>query len=1268
MSSRQWRFADFRLDLDNACLWRGAQPVALTPKAFDVLQYLVTHADRLVMKDTLLDAVWPETAISDAVVRMAIGELRRVLGDTAQAPRFIATVHRRGYRFVAPVVEHTEAGAGPASPVPPAGPQTLLVAPPVASTPPGARVRACPACQHGNPASAQFCAACAAPLVVPCPTCGQDNLPGAVFCQTCTMALTNPVSPLPPQEALAVPLPARAVHAPVTLPSPEAERRRLTVLFCNLVNSTTLAGHLDPEDLREVVRAYHQTCAAVIHLFDGYIAQYLGDGILVYFGYPRAHEDDAQRAVRTGLGILQAMVPLNTRLPLPPGERLAVRLGIHTGLVVVGEVGAGPRQEPLALGETPNLAARLQGLAAPNTLMVSAATWQLLGGFFACRVLGPVRLHGRAQPLEAYQVLAETTARSRLEAAGRTGLTPLVGREQEVGLLQERWAQVKDGMGQVVLLSGEAGIGKSRLVQVLQDYVATEAQAWLTPCQCSPYYQHTTLYPMIELLERVALRFDREESPQQKLRKLEGFVVQYGLPMAETVPLLATLLSLPLMADYAPLAVSPEQQKQQTLHALLTIFLRIAAQQPVLFVMEDLHWVDPSTLELLSLLVDQGPTARILALWTFRPDFSPPWTGRAHLTQVTLARLPRRQAAELTGRVAHSKVLPAEVVEQIVAKTDGVPLFVEELTKMLLESDLLQERDGHYDLTGPLPPLAIPTTLHDSLMARLDRLGVVKGLAQLGATLGHEFAYALLQAVAPWDEVTVRRGLQQLVEAELLYQRGLPPQATYVFKHALIQDAAYQSLLKRTRQQYHQHIAQVLEAQFPELCDTQPELLAHHYTEAGAMAQAVPYWQQAGQRAIERSAHLEAIGHLTRGLEVLKTLPDTPDRTRQELDAQTALGLALRAIHGWSAPEAVQAYTRAWELCQQVGETPQRFPVLFGLWTSSIVRPEFQTASALGEQLLSLGQRASNPTLVLQAHWVMGFTLLFMGAFASARAHLDHVMTLYNPQQHRSHTLLYGQDPGVTSLYGTALALWYLGYPDQALRTGQQAVTLAQHLSHPFSVVFALEGVAEIYQFRREGQRTQERAEALMTIATAQRFAFWLVSAQVLRGWILAEQGHGAEGIAQIRQGLAAWQAMGEALYQPRFRALLAELYGNMGQTEAGLAVLAEVLAEVHTTGLCYCEAELYRLKGVLLQAVGESSEAEACFHQALAVARRQQARSWELRAATSLAQLWQQQGKRAAAHALLAPVYGWFTEGFDTADLLDAQTLLSLLATEPYE
>jgi predicted ATPase len=554
-----------------------------------------------------------------------------------------------------------------------------------------------------------------------------------------------------------------------------------------------------------------------------------------------------------------------------------------------------------------------------------------------------------------------------------------------------------------------------------------------------------------------------------------------------------------------PLLLSPEQQKQRTLQALLTFLLRIAVHQPVLFVMEDLHWVDPSTLELLNLLVDQGPTARILTLLTCRPDFPPPWTGRAHLTQVTVHRLPRHQAVEVIRQVAHGKALLPEVIEQIVAKTDGVPLFVEELTKMVLESGLLQERDDGYALTGPLPALAIPATLHDSLMARLDRLTAVKGLAQLGATLGREFAYDLLQAVSQWDEAILQWGLQQLVEAEFLYQRGVPPHATYVFKHALIQDAAYQSLLRSTRQQHHQHIAQVVEARFPELCETQPELLAQHYTEAGLGGQAIGYWQRAGERAVERSAHLEAINFLTKGLEVLKPLPETSERLQQELTLHIARAVSPVVTKGYAAPEVEHAYTRARELCQQVGETPELFPVLHGLWRFYVVRAELQKGYELAEQFLSLARRMQVPALLLEPHRVLGTTLFLLGELAAARAHLDQGIALYDPQQHRPHTFLYGQAPGVAIRCFAALALWLLGYPDQARTRIHEACTLAQELSHPFSLAYALYHVAAVHQFSREAPATHERAEAVIVLCTEQRFALYLARGTSLRGWALAD-------------------------------------------------------------------------------------------------------------------------------------------------------------------
>jgi TOMM system kinase/cyclase fusion protein len=1117
----------------------------------------------------------------------------------------------------------------------------------------------------------KFCGECGVALKNRCPKCGFENPPRFKFCGACGISLTGQIPTPRSTQADGRKGDDQDKVSPISPLStergtPAAERRQLTVLFCDLVGSTTLSAELDPEELREVVRAYQATCAEVITRFDGYIAQYLGDGLLVYFGYPRAHEDDAQRAVRTGLGILEAMRQLNARLEGDRSVRLAVRLGIHTGLVVVGEIGGGTKHEQLALGEAPNIAARLQSLAEPDTVVISAATYRLIQGFFDCRDLGRHTLKGISTPVPVYRVLEESGAQSRLEVGSTAGLTPLVGREQEVGLLLERWAEAKEGMGQVVLLSGEAGIGKSRLVQALKEHVAAEPQAWLTPCQCFPYYQNTALYPMIDLLERVMLRFEREESPQQKRSKLEGLLVQYGLPVAEAVPLFAALLSLQLAAEYLPLKMPPEQQKQKTLQALLTMLLRIAAQQPVLFVMEDVHWIDPSTLEFLSLLVDQGPTARILALFTFRPDFSSPWTGRSHLSQITVNRLPRRQAVEMIRQVAHGRALPPEVIEQVLAKTDGVPLFVEELTKMMLESGLLQEWEERYELTGPLPSLAIPATLHDSLMARLDRLAMVKSMAQLGATLGREFSYALLQAVSPWDEGTLQRGLHQLVEAEFLYQRGLPPQATYLFKHALIQEAAYQSLLRSTRRQHHQRIAQVLEVRFPEVCATQPELLAHHYTEAALLAQAIPHWQRAGQRAVERSANLEAVAHLRKGLELVATLPDTPERAQQELLLQTTLGPALIATRGFAAPDVEQAYTRARALCQQVGENPQLFPVLWGLWVFYHVRGESQTARELGEQLLTLAQRVQDRALLLQAHHALGPTFLQLGELPLARAHFEQGIALYDPAQHRSQAFVYGgHDPGICCSAQGAVALWLLGYPDQAVQRSHEALTLARELAHPFSLANALEFASYLHHLRREGLQTQAHAEALMALAREQGFALRVTKARIARGWALAEQGQGAEGAALIRQGLVAEQATGAAKSRAYFLAMLAEASATTGEAEAGLRALAEAVETMQSTGERHHEAELYRLQGELLLACAAEphAQAEACFQQALVVARRQQAKSLELRAAMSLSRLWQRQGRRHEARQLLAEVYGWFTEGFDTADLQEARALLDELS-----
>ncbi|MBI3246237.1 MAG: AAA family ATPase, partial [Deltaproteobacteria bacterium] len=712
-----------------------------------------------------------------------------------------------------------------------------------------------------------------------------------------------------------------------------------------------------------------------------------------------------------------------------------------------------------------------------------------------------------------------------------------VGREHELGLLRECWERATQAAGQVVVLSGEPGIGKSRLVEALKETVEPEG-ARCFELRCSPYHQNSALAPVIEHLQR-RLEFHSSDSLGEKLWKLETAWKGRGevtSPLqAETVALLASLFSLPHPAGSPPLTLSPQKQKEKTLATLVSWLREETEQAPVYCVWEDLHWADPSTLELLTLFLAQVPTTRLLAVLTFRPEFIPPWGAHSYLSQLTLSRLGRRHVETMVEQVTGGKDLPKEIVQQIVSKTDGVPLFVEELTKSVVESvGALHE--------APLP-LGVPSTLQDALMARLDRLGSAKEIAQLGATLGREFSYELLRAVSPLDEEALQHGLQQLVAAELVYQRGLLPQATYLFKHALIQDTAYQSLLKSTRQQSHRQIAQVLEERFAETKETQPELLARHYTEAGLVGQAITYWQKAGQRASQRSAYGEAIAHLTKGLDLLKTLPHTPELIQQELVFQTTLGPVLMAAKGYAAPEVERAYARARELCQQIGETPQLCPVLWGLWLFHVGGGELQTARELGEQLFGLAQIVQDSALLLEAHHALWTTSFWLGELAPARAHLEQGIALYDPQQHRSLAFLYGgHDPGGCCRNFGALILWLLGYPDQALQSSHEALTLTRELSHPASSAYALDWAAMFHQFRREEQAVQERVEAAIALSTEQGFPYWLVRGPILQGWALVEQGQGEEGIAQMRQGLAATRATGAELFRSYFLALLAEV------------------------------------------------------------------------------------------------------------------------------
>jgi class 3 adenylate cyclase/predicted ATPase len=1066
-----------------------------------------------------------------------------------------------------------------------------------------------------------------------------------------------------PEDASIETLPHERMHVPESVRSaPEAERRQLTVMFCDLADSTKLSQQLDPEDLRDVVRAYQATAAEVIAQYEGHMAQYLGDGLLVYFGYPVAHEDDAQRALHAGLGIVEAITTtLNPRLEREQGVQLTVRLGVHTGPVVVGEMGGGGRHEHLATGDTVNIAARLEGLAAPNTVVISQVTARLVQGTFALETLGRHTLKGVADPMPVFQVLGPMEAHEDETVA--TGIPFLVGRDEELGLLLRRWEQSKEGLGQVVLVSGTAGIGKSRLVETLRAQVRQEGLPRIA-FRCSSYHQNSALYPVITHVERL-LGFERDDTPATKLDKLERGLRPYSLPLDEVVPLVAALLSVPLHERYAALTLSPPQQKQQTLDALVAWMLEEAERQPVLVAWEDLHWGDPSTLEMLGLVLEQTPTMPMLHVLTYRPEFALPWPTRSHMTPIVLNRLERPQVEALITHMVAGKALPAEVVEHIVVKTDGVPLYVEELTKMLLASDLLREDAEQYVLTGPLLTVAIPDTLQDSLMARLDQMNTAKEVAQLGSVLGREFTYAMLQALAGQDEETLQAALAQLVQAELLYQRGRPPRARYRFKHALIQDAAYASLLRSTRQGYHQQMAQLLEARFPEVVETQPEVVAHHYTEAACPDQAIGYWQRAGQHAAQRSALQEAMRHLTTGLELLATRPDTPARTQQELALHMALGPVLMATRGNAAAEVEQTYTRAWALCQQIGETPQLFVTLRGLWRFYQDGGRLAMAREVAEQLLSLAQRQPEATHRMVAHTSFGYTLAYLGAFTSARPHLEQGIALTDPEAQRTLALRYGAAPGVQCLSYATTTLWCLGYPDQGLARSQAGCTLARELGHPLSLATALYFAARLHLLRGEAQAAREQAEAIIALSTEHTLAQYVAVGRCALGWALAAQGQGAEGVMLLRQGVTDVLATGSRVSYTICLPVLAAVSGTLGQVDAGVSMVTEALALVEQTEVRWYEAETYRIKGTLLlhQALPNVAEAEACFQQALDIARRQEAKSWELRAATSLARLWQSQDRRQEAYELLAPVYEWFTEGCDTADLQEAKTLLQELA-----
>jgi class 3 adenylate cyclase/predicted ATPase len=1045
------------------------------------------------------------------------------------------------------------------------------------------------------------------------------------------------------------------IEAAVAARPAEAERRQLTVLFCDLVGSTDLSARLDPEDLREVMGAYQTCVAAVVRRWEGHVARYLGDGALAYFGWPRAHEDDAERAVRAGLELVDAVGQLQAGAE----ARLAARVGIATGQVVVGDlIGPDAADKDSVVGETPNLAARLQAVAQSGDVVISQATRRLVGGLFELHDLGLQRLKGFSEPLTVWRVAGVGRAEDRFEARQTAGLTALVGRDEEIALLLRRWQQVKDSEGQVVLLSGEPGIGKSRLVRELRGRLGGEPHICLLR-QCSPHHQTSPLHPVIEQLERAA-GFERDDPPATKLDKLEVLLAQGTEKLDEAMPLVAALLGVPTGDRYALPELTPQRQKQRTLEMLVDQLEVLAAGQPVLLVYEDAHWIDPTTQELLGLAIERIQHLAVLAIVTFRPEFVPPWSSQPQVSALVLTRLGRRDGAAMVDRVLGEKKLPAEVSAQIVAKTDGVPLFVEELTKTVLESGLLSDAGDRYELAGPLPPLAIPSTLHDSLLARLDRLAPAKEIAQIGAAIGREFSHALLAAVADRPETELHDALDQLVSSELVFRRGAPPDATYSFKHALVQDAAYGSLLRSSRQRLHAQIANALEERWPETAEAEPGLLAHHCTLAGRAENAVRYWYRAGRRAMARFAMKEAVAQFSQGLDALTGVPEGPERRRRELDLQVSLGGALITAKGYAAEETGRAFARARELSREKYDPHQLLPVLNGQVLFHSQRGEPHAAHGIAEEMLEQARRQGDPALLIPAHRALSLTLLHLGRFAAAREHAEAVLSLYDPARHRALASLYAFDQRVVALGYLASTLFALGYPDQGRQRSDEAVGEAEKLSHPNTVAQALYFACLFRVAARDAEDLRELAEALIAVARDHGLAHFLAVGRAMRGRVLVAQGTTEEGLAELEQGVAAIQASGTRVMSPYTSALLADARASAGQAREAVSRAAEVPAWKGGSSFWY-EAEVHRLSGETLLSPPELNlpEAEACFRRSIEIAREQQAKLWELRAATNLARLWRDQGKRAEAHDLLAPVYGWFTEGFDTADLKDAKALL---------
>jgi predicted ATPase/class 3 adenylate cyclase len=1048
--------------------------------------------------------------------------------------------------------------------------------------------------------------------------------------------------------------PARPVSA-----KEAAERRQLTVMFCDLVGSTAISARLDPEDLSSVFGAFQKACVSAVTAFGGSIAKYMGDGALVYFGYPEAHEDDAERAVRAGLALLDAVAAM--RLPLP--VRPQVRIGIATGLVVVGElIGEGGAQERVAIGETLNLAARIQAVASPDSVVVAELTRRLAGVAFDYDDLGPHELKGIPAAARLWRVTGESGTRGRFDSRTAKGLTPLVGRAEEIGLLRRRWDYAREGDGQLVVLSAPAGFGKSRLTLSFREHLDDSS---VTSLQYfgSPFHVNSPFYPFIRQLERAA-GIVRTDTPVEKLHKLEGILEGSAESRIEDVPLLAALLSIPFEELYPRLQITELVQKQRTMELLVDQLVLISQRGPVLVVFEDAHWIDPSSLELMSSAIRRVANLPVMIVVTHRPEFPSPWSDLGHATVLKLNQLGRSQVVELIHKAAGGKTLPEAIIEQIATKSQGIPLFIEEITRSILESGDLEEFRDRYVLRQSIPQFTIPATLQDSLIARLDRLGSAKDVVLTASIIGREFSYELIDAVSSASQATLLADLERLVQSDLLEQRGTPPQSRYIFKHALILDAASQSVLKAKKRELHRGIAEVLTTRFPEIVETEPELLAHHYTEANVVDRALAFWRQAAERAMARMAHAEALGHVDEAKKLVATLPAGNEQDEWELALLVIEGPLQMTLHGWESSQANRVYEAARVVAERLKRPAELFPALWGLWLGAHSSGQHAHAHELYRQLFDILKQTNDPEHVVQANHAGCTQMLAEGLPHEALGHIEQLLNSYRFDLHHNLALMYGaHDPGCCGLSNRAFILTMLGHLDQADAESAKALELSERVGHKPSVAHTCQFRAEYDIILNRPEKAEPYLDRCISLSEKYSLAAYHNAADLMQGFVRVVRGDVEAGVRQAEAALETLKSVpSRRFHLPIRMSIVGRAKAAAGDIEGALAIFESALDATSSTGEIWYEPETLRLKAEMLLALPEprTSEAELCLAAAISSAQKQDAKFWELRAATVLAGLWARQGRRAEARDLLAPVFGWFTEGLHTADVKAAAALLT--------